>query len=269
MRLCALTAAAALLLAVPAAAQPDAGRIMQGAREQLLRNVPDEVRDYTLTMRSGSVRQEVYVYRSDDGWTKEIPYDGGVADMFLEMVIWPALSAAPGHDLADVRYLGADSLEGRAVHVLDAPVPDLEVAGIEMSGSARVHVDAGTRQVLRVATSTELEPGEGLLADGGRTELAVTFGAYETADGVTLPRRMHMRFRFQVNAPEAEFAEARQEIEAMLAAAATDTSDEAAEGRTMLEMMLRMLKGEPVDFSAEVEEVRVNSGPPRWSDMSP
>lgn len=37
----------------------------------------------------------------------------------------------------------------------------------------------------------------------------------------------------------------------------------------MLEIMLRMLKGEPVDFSAVVEEVRVNSGPPRWSDMSP
>jgi hypothetical protein len=270
MRLFAAVATvAALALATPAAAQPDAGRIMRGALEQLSRNVPDEVRDYTMTVSSGPVREELYVYRSDDGWKTEIPYDGGLADFFLEMVIWPALSTAHAQDLADVRYLGAESLEGRAVHVLDAPVPGLAVAGIEMPGSARVHVDTETRQVLRVAKVTQLEPGEGLLSDGGHTELVLTFGGYETADGVTLPRRMHMHFRLQLNAPEARLAEARQEFEAMLADAATDTSDEAAEGRAMLEMMVRMLKGEPVDVSAVVEEVRVNSGPPRWSDMSP
>lgn len=270
MRLFAAVATAAVLaLATPAAAQPDAGRIMQGALEQLLRNVPDEVRDYTMTISSGPMRAELYVYRSEDGWETEIPYDGGVADFFLEMVVWPALSTAAGQDLVDVRYLGADSLEGRAVHVLDAPVPGLEVAGIEMPGFARVHVDAETRQVLCVATSTEIEPGEGLLADGGHAELALTFGGYETADGVTLPRRMHMRFHLQVNAPQASLAEARREIEALLAETATETSDDATEGRTMLEMMLRMLNGEPVDVSAVVEEVRVNPGPPRWSDMGP
>ena len=265
----ALAVLSTLALAAPAAAQPDAGRIMHGSLQQLFRNVPDEVRDYTMTIRSGSLREEVYVYRSKDGWATEIPYDGGVGDLFLEMVIWPALSTAAGKDLTGVRYLGADSLEGRAVHVLDAPAPGLAVAGFELPGSARIHVDAETRQVLRVAASTQLQPGEGLLADGGRAELALTFGEYETADGVTLPRRMHMRFRLQVNVPEAQRAEARQEIEAMLAEGATDTSDEATEGRTMLEIMLRMLNGEPVDVSAVVEEVRVNSGPPRWSDMSP
>lgn len=269
MRLFAAVATAAVLcLPAPAAAQPDARQIMHGAVEQLRRNVPAEVRDYTLTIRSGPLRSELYVYRSEDGWTTEIPYDGGVADLFLEMAIWPALSTA-GQDLADVRYLGADSLEGRAVHVLDAPVPGLEVAGIEMSGSARVHVDAETRQVLRVATSTELEPGEGLLAEGGHAEVALTFGGYETADGVTLPRRMHMHFRLQLNVPEAQRAEARREIEAMLAGSGADTSDEATEGRTMLEIMLRMLNGEPVDVPAVVEEVRVNAGPPGWSEMSP
>jgi hypothetical protein len=271
MRLFAVVAATlALTLPSPAAAQPDAGQIMQGAFEQLLRNVPDEVRDYTLAIRSGSLRSELYVYRSEDGWTTEIPYDGGVADMFLEMVIWPDLSTAQRQDLADLRYLGQDSVEGRAVHVLAGPVAGLdELYGVEMTDSARVHVDAETRQVLRVAKSTDIESSEGLLAEGGHAELALTFGGYETADGVTLPRRMHMHFRLQVNVPEAARAEARRDIEAMLAEAGTDTSDEATEGRTMLEIMLRLMKGEPVEVPAVVEEVRVNSGPPRWSEMSP
>lgn len=270
MRLSALAAAAALLLATPAAAQPDAGQIMQGAFEQLLRNVPDEVRDYTLTISSGSLRQEVYVYRSDDGWATEIPYDGGVADLFLSMLIWPSLSSAHGQDLADLRYLGQDAVEGRAAHVLAGPVAGLdEMYGVEMPDSARVHVDAETRQVLRVAKSADIEPSEGLLAEGGHAEVALTFGGYETADGVTLPRRMHMRFRLQVNLPEAQRAEARREIETALAEAGTDTSDEATEGRTMLEIMLRLMKGEPVEVPAVVEEVRVNAGPPRWSEMSP
>jgi hypothetical protein len=270
MRLSALAAAAVLVLAVPAAAQPDAGRIMQGAFEQLLRNVPDEVRDYTLTIRSGRLRSELYVYRSVDGWTTEIPYDGGVADLFLSMLIWPSLSTAHGQDLAGLRYLGQDTVEGRAVHVLAGPVAGLdELYGVEMSDSARVHVDTETRQVLRVATSTDIEPSEGVPAQGGHAEVALTFGGYEAADGVTLPRRMHMHFRLRMNVPEAQRAEARREIEAMLAEGATDTSDEATEGRTMLEIMLRMLNGEPVDVPAVVEEVRVNSGPPRWSDLSP
>lgn len=267
MRLSVALAAAALLLSTPAAAQPDAGRIMQGALEQLSRNVPDEVRDYTLTIRSGSMQSELYVYRSGDGWTTEIPYDGGVADMFLEMVIWPKLSTARRQDLADARYVGADSLEGRAVHVLDAPVPGVSLMEMVTADSARIHVDAETRQVLRVAMSADIEPSEG--ADGGHLELAVTFGGYETADGVTLPRRMHLHYRIQVNMPEARRAEMRQEMEALLAQAPADTSDEDVEARTMIEIMLRMLKGEPVDLSAVVEEVRVNSGPPRWSDMSP
>jgi hypothetical protein len=100
-------------------------------------------------------------------------------------------------------------------------------------------------------------------------EMALTFGGYETADGVTLPRRMHMRFRMQGSLPDAQLAEIRQEMEAMLAATASETSDDAVEGRTMAEIMLRILNGEPVEISAAVEEVRVNPGPPRWSDMSP
>jgi hypothetical protein len=151
----AVTTAAALALATPAAAQPDAGRIMRGALDQLSRNVPEEVRDYTLVI--GPSRQDLYVYRSEDGWRTEIPYDGGLADLFQSMVLWPNLSTALAADPADVRYVGLDSLDGRAVHVLAAPV-DFDLYGEEMPDSAHLYVDAETRQVLRVAKSTNVGP---------------------------------------------------------------------------------------------------------------
>jgi hypothetical protein len=270
----AVTAAAVLSLATPAAAQPDPGRIMHGAIEQLLLNVPAEVRDYTMTISSGPVRSELYVYRFQDGWGTEIPYDASLAELFESMVVWPNLSTAYRPDLAparasaalaNVRYLGRDSLEGRVVHVLAARVPGLSLGGMEIPDSAHVFVDAETRQVLRVATSTNLEPSGGLLANGGRLDLAVTFGGYETAGGVTLPRRMHVRLRISGKLSDVERAEMRQEAEATLAEPA---SDDTLEMRLMAEMTLRVLNGEPVEVLAVVEEVRVNAGPPAWSDRS-
>ncbi len=43
-------------------------------------------------------------------------------------------------------------------------------------------------------------------------------------------------------------------------------SDDAVQGRLMVEVMVRMVNGEPVEIPAVVEEVRVNTGPPRWFD---
>lgn len=264
----AVTTAALLFLPAPAAAQPDAGQIMQGAIEQLLRDVPAEVRDYTMTISSGPVRSEMYVYRAEDGWKLEIPYDGSLADFFETMVVWPLLSTAWGPDgeqasaaLADLRYLGLDSVEGRAAHVLATRIPGFAPEDMEIADSAHVYVDAGTRQVLRVSTSTDIKPGEGRLANGGRMEVALTLGGYETADGATLPRRMHMRLRLQVNLSDAERAEMRQELEPMLAEVAADTSEEGAEMRLMVQTYVRLVNGEPIEMSAVVEEVRVNAGP--------
>lgn len=270
-----LALAAAVCLAAPAAAQPHAGQIMHGAIEQAYRNVPAEVRDYTMTIRSGPARTQLYVYRFADGWRVVEEEDAPLADLFQSMIIWPALSttyrpdAAPAQAAAalrdEVRYLGADSMEGRAAHVLAAQVPGLMLETMEIPDSAHVFVDAETRQVLRVAASTDVAPSAGgAMANGGHVDMAMTFGGWETADGVTLPRRMHMHLRMQANLSDAQRETMRSEIAPMLRDLAGDPSQEAAQTRLLLEMFLRMLNGEPMDVAAVVEEVRVNAGPPEW-----
>lgn len=270
-----LALAGALALAVPAAAQPHAGQIMHGAIEQAHRNVPAEVRDYTMTISSGPARTQLYVYRLAEGWRVIEEEDAPLADLFRSMLIWPALSTMHRPDVPpaqaaaalrdEVRYLGADSVDGRAAHVLAAQVPGLMLETMEIPDSAHVYVDAGTRQVLRVATSTDVEPSDGgAMANGGHLDMAMTFGGYETADGVTLPRRMHMHLRMQANLRDEQRETLRNEVAPLLQDLAGDDSQEAAQTRLLLEMFLRMLNGEPMDVAAAVEEVRVNAGPPAW-----
>ncbi len=273
MRISLALATAALALAAPAAAQPHAGQIMHDALEQAHRNVAPEVRDYTLTISSGPVRTRLYVYRVQDGWKISEEADAPLADLFESMLIGPALAGAYRPDGAaqldaEVRYLGADSVDGRAAHVLAAQVPGLRLETMDLPDSAHVYVDAGTRQVLRVATSTDMEPSySGAMVNGGHLDMVLTFGGYETIDGVTLPRRMHVQVRMQTRMGDEQRAAMRSEVSAMLQDAAADTSQEAAQIRLLTEMFLRMLDGEPMDIPAVVEEVQVNAGPPAWATV--
>jgi hypothetical protein len=271
----ALAAAAALALAVPAAAQPDPGLILAGALEQAHQNVPAGVTDYLMTFTSGPVRTQLYVHRRGDGWEVLEQEDAPMGDMFRSMIVWADLSTlfrpgATGQQVAALRdealYLGTDTVEGRPAHVLRWQVPGLMLETMEIPDTARVFVDAETRQLLRVAASVDVPPGEGgAMVNGGHVDMVMTYGGYETTGGLTLPRRVRMQLRMQTNLSDAQRTLMQNEMQPMLADLAADSSQEAAQTRLLMEMFLRMLDGEPMDVPATVEDVRVNPGRPEWA----
>ncbi len=272
MRLSAAVAAAAVLvLAAPAAAQPDASRILVGVLEQAHQNVPADVRDYVVTIASGAARARLYVYREGDGWEVQEEEDAPLADAFQGMFIGPRLAAEYRADAAlppamrEARYLGPDTVEGRAAHVLMSRVPGLTVETMEIPDSARVSVDAETRQVLRIASSTDMEPtAGGAMAAGGHVDMEMTYGGYESINGITLPRRMRMIVRMQVNLTDEQRATLRDEIRPMLEGLAADTSEEAVQMRMLMDTFMRMLNGEAMDMTGTIEDVQVNTGRPEW-----
>lgn len=280
MRLSAFATAAALLLSVPAAAQPDPepAQILLGALERARQNVPAGTEDYVMTLAFGRARSQLYVHRGADGWTVDEEDDAYLADLVQGITVWPSLAAAvpPGATAADVeaafpglRYLGTDTVEGRAAHVLMAQVPGFTMEGTPLSGAARVSIDGETRQVLRIAQSSDIGPDEydPLLEKGGHVDLVVTFGGYEAVDGVTLPRRWGMHMRMQFHLTEEQRAPHREEMTQLLSQfdeLGSGAPEEILQMRPLIEMGLAMLDGKPVDVAAMLEEVKVNAGPPAW-----
>lgn len=280
MRLSVFAAAAALLVAVPAAAQsdPDPAQILLGALERARENVPDEVNEYVMTLTFGPARPGLYAHREADGWTIDEENDAPLADMFQGMAIWPRLAASvpPGATAADaaaafpgLRYLGTDTVEGRTAHVLMMEVPGLRLENSPVPGAARVSIDAETRQVLRIARSHELEPNEydPMLANGAHEDMVMTFGGYESIGGVTLPRRWGVHMRMRINLTEAQLAPHRDEMTQMLSQIdqlGSEASTEHLQTRMLIGMSLALLNGDPVDVAGVLEEVQVNAGPPAW-----
>lgn len=268
---------AALALGTPAAAQPDPepAQILLGALERARQNVPDGVEEYTMTLAYGPARAQLYAHRGEDGWEMDEEQDAPIADLFQGMAVWPRLAAAvpPGATAADVdaafprlRYLGTDTVEGRTAHVLMAEVPDLTLETMALPGLARVFVDAQTRQVLRISISTDIDPSEGgVMVNGGRVDMVMTFGGYEAVGGVTLPRRWGMHVRMQTRLSDEQIAAQRTRMTQMHGQLGSGTSAEALQTRMLLEMFVRMLDGEAMDVSAELEDVQVNAGPPAWA----
>lgn len=274
MRLSAAVAAiASLVLAAPAAAQPDASRILLGALEQAHENVPAGVTDYVVTVASGSLRSRLYVYRQGDGWAMDEETDAPLADAFQGMFIGPRLAAefSPAATelptgMQDARYLGMDTVDGRAAHVLMSRVPGLTVETLPVPDLARVTVDAETRQVLRIASSTDHEPSPGgAMVNGGHLDMETTYGGYESINGVTLPRRMRMVLRMQVNLGEEQRAAMRDEMRTTFDGLAADTSQDAEQTRMLISMFLRMLDGGAMEIPGTIEDVQVNTGRPEWA----
>jgi hypothetical protein len=278
MRSTFLALLAALALAAPAAAQPDPAQILLGALERARENVPAGTENYLMTLTFGPARPQLYAYREADGWKTEEEDDAPLGDMFHGMVIWPRLAASvpPGATAADVaaaypglRYVGTDTVEGRTAHVLMMEVPGLTLENRPMPGPARVSIDAETRQVLRIAASQDLGPDEydPLLADGGHEEMAMTFGGYESVNGVTLPRRWGMHVRMRMNLSAEQLAPHRDEMTQLLGEIDQMGSDppiEIQQTRMLIEMGLAMLNGEPLDVAGVLEDVQMNAGPPAW-----
>jgi hypothetical protein len=277
MRLSIAAAAAAVVLAAPAIAQPDvpdqlATEIMLEGLERAHRNVPARVQDYVMTITFGPVRTEVYVHRDGDGWQVVGQDDAPLSDLFTGMVLWPSLAAEyrPGATAATseavrgARYLTSDTVGNQIAHVLKARVPGLRVETMDIPDSAYVLLDARTRQLLRVVAAGDLEPRPGgALVNGGRLTVEMTFGGHEAVSGVTVPRRMTMRLLMHANLTDAQRTALRDEI-APLLAPTDDRSQVNLQRRVLLEMVLRTVEGETMEIPAEVEDVRVNAGPPAW-----
>lgn len=274
-------AAAALLLAVPAAAQPDhdpdPAQILLGALERARENVAAGVEEYVMTLALGPARPQLYAHRHADGWTIDEEDDAPLADLFQGMAVWPRLAASvpPGATAADVdaayprlRYLGTDTVDGRTAHVVRARVPDLTLETMPLYGSAEVSIDAETRQVLRIAISTDIDAGEGgVMANGGHVAMTITFGGYEAVGGVTLPRRWGMHVRMRTRLTDEQLAAERAEMALVLEQEGQlggGTPAEALQNRMLIEMFIAMLDGKPMEVAAELQDVRVNTGPPDW-----
>jgi hypothetical protein len=279
MRSTSLALLAALALAAPAASQPDPepAQILLGALERARENVPAGAEDYRITLSVGPAAAQLYAYRGEDGWEMDEEQDAPLADLFQGMAVWPRLAAAvpPGATVADVqaafprlRYLGTDTVEGRAAHVLRMHVPDLTLETMPLDGAAEVFVDAQTRQVLRVSISTDIDPSEGgVMTNGGHVDMVMTFGGYEAIAGVTLPRRWGMHVRMRTRLSDEELAAERAEMTQMLEHSGqlgSGTDAEALQNRMLIELFLAMLNGQPMVVDAVVDDVQLNAGPPSW-----
>ena len=132
-----------------------------------------------------------------------------------------------------------------------------------MPDSARVWVDAETRQVLRVASSADMDPSYGgLMRRGGHVDMELHFDGYEAIDGVTLPRRWRIVTRLRSNLTGAELQEMRDQLHGMMG---SGTAEEDAQNRMLVDLMRRMLDGEPMDVTATVVDVQANPGRPAWA----
>lgn len=275
MRLLSAFAAAttlALALPSPAAAQPEPSALVLDVLERAHHNVPAGVDDYLVTLAAGPVRVQVYLARQGDDWEVVEERDAPLADLIEGMLIWPLLAERyrAGMTAADVaraqpgaRDLGADTVHGRAAHGVAMRIPGLTLESMPMPDSARVWVDAETRQVLRVASSADMDPSYGgVMRRGGHVDMELHFDGYESFNGVTLPRRWRIVARMQANLTDAERQEMRDQLHGMLG---SGTAEEEAQMRMLVDLMRQMLAGEPMDVTATVEDVQVNPGRPEWA----
>lgn len=272
MRLALAAALAALAFAVPAAAQPDPARILVGALERTARNVPEEVDDYTMALSWGGLEMDVYVAREHGQFYSMGENQFGVAGLLVATLLWPRLAMVyePKMDarhraILGVRYLRADSVDGRPVHVLLAPGLDVPWELIDAPDSVVVFVDTETRQFLHLAVAGTTAPqAEGPLMNGGRVQAAFTFGDYRETDGVTVPRRVRMEMRIQTELSEENSKELREEVHAVMVMAREEDPEHAEQQVEAIRGVMRMVRGEPWVLESTIGDVRVNTGLPDW-----
>jgi hypothetical protein len=267
MRLSLVLAGAALALAVPAAAQPDPAQILRGALEQAHRNAPDEVRDYIVTVSSGPLRTELYVWRENYQMYVQGRDWGRLGGMLEAIAMWPALGMfEDGESLewlgSHARYEGAETVGGRRAHVVTAPLR-LQWNVADLPDTTRVSVDARTRQILRIAAAGPIPDGEGLMGNGGHNDVAITFGDYRATDGVTVPRRIRFEMRMRLDMDDAERAQMRRVTDAAIAQQEV-LGASGQQAAFMLRQTRRMLEGEAMVIDMAIEGVRVNTGRPDW-----
>jgi hypothetical protein len=272
-----LAAAAALVLASPAAAQPepDPAQILLGALERAQQNVPAGVASYLVTLSYGpGLRAQLYVARREGRWEVVEQRPRSPAHLFGGMVIWPLLAehlraGMRADDVAQppTRYLGEEAVGGRAAHVLMMRVSGLRLGEAALPDTVAVWVDADTRQVLRVRSSTRAEPShDDAQRRRPRLDGELVLEGYEAINGVTLPRRWRIVVGVQMDLTDAERQQMHEQLSRM---DLTGTAQEVAEIRMLNDLTRRVLDGQPMEVTATVEDVQVNPLRPVWAPARP
>ena len=264
----AAAALAALALAAPARAQPDPAQLLSGALEQLARNHGGAA-DYTLVVSQGDHRAEVFVHRRSGEWAVETQEETFRATLLGSAVFWPAMSNAGELEVLPenvhaLRYVGMETVDGRTAHV---------IAGIfgeeppeEQPDTSLMYIDAETRQILRMHFAGHVAPGaDGMMPEGPeKMSLTLAMGDYRSTGGVTVPHRVQMTLRMDVDEmdPE-ELAEMQKELRALREMEGMD-APEMQEFIQVLEFFGQLLATGELNLPVTVEEVRVDTGPPAW-----
>jgi len=273
----AAAALAAFTLAAPAAAQTSAVEVVRGAMEQLARN-SEGVENYTLVLSSGPLKAPVYVYRDGDEWEVASPSEEPMADLFEGMVVWPSfhqlgeeIPAADELDSEEVEALNEffiltrETVDGRPVHAVIANMSGLMLEESDLPDSVQLFVDTQTRQLARVRVSADGETMDNeLVPGGGRVEVTMDFGDYRETDGLTVPRRLRMDMRVDMQLTEEQREALRSTVASAREELQNDDSPEARQTAALIDIFLGLVADGRMVIPVMVEEVQVNTGPPGW-----
>jgi hypothetical protein len=273
----AAAALAAVVLATPAAAQNDAVDVVRGAMERLVANA-GEAQDYTLTLRSGTLRTDVYVYLDGSGWEVAVPDDDPLGDMLGALVLWPLLHSR-GADILQGSELSPDqaarigralglrreTVDGRPADVLVVrPGELMDEPDGEMPDSLRMFVDPDTRQILRVHVAGSAEAMGEIAPGGGTMQATLDFADYRETDGLTVPHTLRMAVEVEMELGDEERAGMAAGLEAGRAQMALLDSPREAQVNAMAGLFIGLLTTGRMELPVTVENVRVNAGPPAW-----
>lgn len=274
MRPLLIAAALAAAAAAPAAAQTEADVFAAEVMQRLAANHAG-VQDYSFTLVWRSTRLPVYVHQTAEGWQVETPKDGSPAQgLMIAAVLWPMLSSLDqGPDEGSdedpwSQYLEfgleRDTAQGQPARVLFARRRSPEWGGAALPDSFRMYVDEASRQISRVRMSGGVEEGLGEDTPVQQVDASIDWAAYQTAGGLTLPRRLRVRMRMEMKAGPEERRAMRENLVEAAAELEGDDSPEAQQMRELLELYRAILSGSGMDLQMRMEDVRVNPGPPFW-----
>ncbi|HST60663.1 MAG TPA: hypothetical protein VLK84_18325 [Longimicrobium sp.] len=265
----AAAALATLVLAAPAAAQPNATQVLRGAVQAINRSHGPQVQDYTFTMVHGATRTPVYVERGDEEWMVHASEESPMGSLMSMAVVWPTFADVEddGEEITEAmeaaRYVRSERVEGRATHVITA---DMGEDAVEEVDTALVYIDAETSHLLRMYVVGEM-PAEGGQFAGGDMRLTVDMLDHQETDGVVVPRRVRVRMLMEMPEMSADdLAQMSMSITAVRAQLEGSTDPEEQGLLAVVEMFAKMLDGGELDLPMTIEDVVVNAGPPAWLD---
>ncbi|HYW13605.1 MAG TPA: hypothetical protein VE871_16710 [Longimicrobium sp.] len=265
----AAAALATLVLAAPAAAQPNATQVLRGAVEAINRSHGPQVQDYAFTVVHGATRTPVYVERGDEEWMVHASEASPMGSLMSMAVVWPTFADVEDEpeeiteEMESARYLRSERVEGRTAHVVSSEPGEDPMARAD---SAVMYIDAENSRLLRMYVVGEM-PAEGGQFAGGDMRLTVDMLDHRETDGVVVPRRVRVRVRMGMAGMSAgDRAQTRVGLAAVQTQLQGSTDPEEQGLLAVVEMFAKMLEGGEMDLPMTIEDVVVNAGPPAWLD---